>query len=1065
MLALSAWVSAQSIQREVVSTGGGSSVVSNYIVSFTIGEAVVGTYKPQNFIIVRGFQQGYDSVDYYHAATYAWASDNLSVTGTAVSTTNPDTKIEKTVGATYLVLEPATCERAGSGRYTSAGFNSRLFSVQEKDEAIAALGHRWDEGQVTTAATCVSAGVMTYTCGNDASHKRTEAIAIDASAHEWGPWTVKTYATETTTGVEERVCTRSSGHTETRVIPMLSHKHENNIHEVPAVAATCETAGNIKYYECTCGRKFSSAECTTEVSDVTVAALGHSWGEGVLNPAPTCTKAGIRTYTCQHDASHKKTESVAALGHSWDDGRPDPDHQPTCTEPGLRIYTCQHDASHVKTETIEAYGHRWPSVGDTTRHATCVIDGEVTFTCMRDRTHTYTEAIPAIGHSWDEGVETPATCTDSAYMTYTCRNDASHQYVEKTLAPLGHDWSDSTVTVVATCTTTGRMVVTCSRDASHKQTLTIPALGHDYVDEAVIAAATCTAAGRMQQVCLNDTAHKREVPLAIDPAAHLWGAWEPSGEGEERRVCEHNSSHVQTREVLPADHVHDLAFVAGEPATCLQSGTVSYYHCSLCGRDYADAGGSDEIRTYIAPATGHSWADGEVLVAATCETAGRMRQVCGNDNTHVREIMIAALGHSWDEGTVVTAATCEKAGEMLYTCRNNASHTNREVIPALGHDYDTVYVEATCETAGSETLICKRDASHTLVTVIPAIGHDWGAWDTTSYATQVSPGILKRECKNDRMHVETRTYEVAGEDGGTPLQGWTASIGTDGEVNLQEQEEGSSLQITIGGNGEPGTAEIVSPVISGQEGQYYDPDHLVPVTITFEARYTPSGEDSTMTISVLTGAGLENQAGNLQIVDAEGNPIVFESVVVDTGWQTYTLTGYIGPEGDTISLQFVTGTALGELEMGNISILIKDTPVATYFENTRDSGEQGGGEQGGGQGGEQGGQGGEQGGQGGEQGGQGGEEGGLHSGLADQATASEVRVYPNPATAQLFVELPRENATGVIKCFDNTGRLIMEKAFENTGKAELDVSGLPQGSYTLRIMIDETVTTKQVLKY
>lgn len=1068
LLAVSAISGAQNIQSDVIATGGGSASVNSsngtYLVSFTIGESVIGTFKPQNFIIVRGFQQGYNLKDYYHTPTYAWAANNSSVTATAVSTTNASNTVEETVNTTYVVMVPAACETEGSWRYTSGNFNSVLFSVQEKTVSVAALGHEYDysNGVVTTPATCTSKGVMTYTCTRNSSHTTTQEIAIDANAHDWGEWDI-TPATEQAEGSMTRTCRHNSAHKETITIPKLNHEH--HLSHVAAIAATCTEAGQKEYWLCSgCGNKYASDGTNPDlIADIVVPALGHSWNNGSVTTDPTCTETGVKTFSCTRTGcTQTRTEAVAELGHDWNETAVVTVNA-TCTTDGVKTHYCKRTGCDgFYNETWLAFGHDYPADGDTTRYATCTIDGEITFTCTRDRTHTYTEAIPAIGHAWDEGLETPATCTDSAYMTYTCLNDPAHKKIEKTDPPLGHDWSDSTITVVPTCTTSGRMVVTCSRNASHKQTLTIPALGHDFVDEALIAAATCSAPGSMLQVCLNDTVHKRTVDVAIDTAAHMWGDWVEIDGGKERRVCEHNAAHTQTRDVLPADHVHQPSLVEGVAATCLHSGTINYYHCQSCERDYVDEACTNEVRSYIAPALGHSWADGEVLLAATCEAAGRVRQVCQNDESHVREIMIAALGHRWDDGTEVIAATCETEGEMLYTCLNDVTHTNREAIEPLGHIYDTTRVEATCEVAGSETITCRRDASHTSTTVIPAIGHDWSEWDTTTYATAVSPGIEKRVCRNDGTHVETRTYEVAGENGTTPMQGWTSYIGTNGDVTVDEQQEGTCLHITIGSeNGEPGSAEFVSPVLSGLEGQYYDPDNLVPITITFEAMFVASGDDTTTTISVLTGAGLENQIGNLQIIDSNGKPVDFGSVTVGSQWDTYTLTGYIGPEGrDSISLQFLTGTTLGDLLVGNIDVQINGKEVASFFENTRESGGQGGE-----QGGEQGGQGGEQGGQGGEQGGQGGEQGGDPNAIDENVVASEIRVYPNPTTAKLYVELPADNASGVVKCFDNTGRMIMEKEFESTGKVELDVSSLPQGSYTLKIVIDETVTTKQVLKY
>ena len=51
---------------------------------------------------------------------------------------------------------------------------------ETKTEAIAALGHKWDDGKVTTEPTCTKAGVKTYTC---TVCKETKTDAVAALGH------------------------------------------------------------------------------------------------------------------------------------------------------------------------------------------------------------------------------------------------------------------------------------------------------------------------------------------------------------------------------------------------------------------------------------------------------------------------------------------------------------------------------------------------------------------------------------------------------------------------------------------------------------------------------------------------------------------------------------------------------------------------------------------------------------------------------------------------------------------------------------------------------------------
>ncbi len=79
----------------------------------------------------------------------------------------------------------------------------------------------------------------------------------------------------------------------------------------------------------------------------------HTWDEGKVTTEPTCTKAGVKTYTCTV-CKETKTEAIAALGHKWDDGKVTT--EPTCTKVGVKTYTCT-VCKETKTEAVAALGH------------------------------------------------------------------------------------------------------------------------------------------------------------------------------------------------------------------------------------------------------------------------------------------------------------------------------------------------------------------------------------------------------------------------------------------------------------------------------------------------------------------------------------------------------------------------------------------------------------------------------------------------------------------------------------------------------------------------------------
>lgn len=92
------------------------------------------------------------------------------------------------------VTKEATCET--DGERTIVKKCARCDETKTFTETIAATGHAWDDGVVTTVATCQTEGVKTYTCANDATHTKTETIAKDMNNHV-GPYTIENAETAT----------------------------------------------------------------------------------------------------------------------------------------------------------------------------------------------------------------------------------------------------------------------------------------------------------------------------------------------------------------------------------------------------------------------------------------------------------------------------------------------------------------------------------------------------------------------------------------------------------------------------------------------------------------------------------------------------------------------------------------------------------------------------------------------------------------------------------------------------------------------------------------------------
>ena len=163
-----------------------------------------------------------------------------------------------------------------------------------------------------TPADCTNNAVYYLSCAcgevstNDADTFTAANTALD---HDWGAWTQNSDEKTHT-----RICKRDTSHTETE-----------NCHGGTATCtqrATCTVCG--AEYGDALGHDFTTSwthddnehwkQCSR--CDKKDDVGPHTWNSGTITTAPTCTKAGEKTYSCTKcDAT--KIEPIPATGHSW----------------------------------------------------------------------------------------------------------------------------------------------------------------------------------------------------------------------------------------------------------------------------------------------------------------------------------------------------------------------------------------------------------------------------------------------------------------------------------------------------------------------------------------------------------------------------------------------------------------------------------------------------------------------------------------------------------------------------------------------------------------------------
>ena len=204
--------------------------------------------------------------------------------------------------------------------------------------------------EVTTAATCTSAGIMTYTCSCGDTYTET----ISALGHDYVEHAAQA-ATCTAVGWNAyQTCSRCD-YTTYQEIAALGH----NIVADAAVAATCTESGLTAGEHC--------SRCDYTVAQEVVPALGHDMVTDAA-VAATCTEAGLTAGEhCSRCDYTVAQEVVPALGHSYQSVVT----APTCTESGFTAYTCSVCGDSYTGDTVPALGHDYiyTDSGNGTTHA------------------------------------------------------------------------------------------------------------------------------------------------------------------------------------------------------------------------------------------------------------------------------------------------------------------------------------------------------------------------------------------------------------------------------------------------------------------------------------------------------------------------------------------------------------------------------------------------------------------------------------------------------------------------------------------------------------------------
>lgn len=438
----------------------------------------------------------------------------------------------------------ATCKAEG---YTGDTYCTDCETKVSSGQAIPKTDHTWDNGKVTTEATCEHTGVRTYICSVCGETKEEETPKTD---HTYDDGTVTKKPTCIETGIKTYTCTVCQK-TKTEEIPATGHQH---IEIRNKKEATCTETGYTGDTYCKdCGTKLSSGEviskkahdyevkdrqeptCTTDGYVLSVCkvcrdekqeilpATGHQHTEIRNKKEATCKDKGYTGDVYCKDCGEKLSDGktiAKTTEHTWDGGKVT--KAATCTEKGVKTYTCT-VCGATKTEEIAATGHQHTEVRNKVE-ATCTKDGysgDVYCTDCGTKLSSGTE-IARKAHEYEERERNEANCKRNGYILFVCKvcGDEKREVLPKT----DHQHTEIRNKVEATCTDEGYTGDTYCTDCGEKLSdgKKIPATGHIHIGYLGKKEATCENDGYTGDAYCKDCGITLEIGKNIPALGHTW---------------------------------------------------------------------------------------------------------------------------------------------------------------------------------------------------------------------------------------------------------------------------------------------------------------------------------------------------------------------------------------------------------------------------------------------------------------------------------------------------------------------------------------------------------------
>lgn len=502
-----------------------------------------------------------------------------------------------------VVTKQPTCTEAGTKTYTCTSCG------KTKTTEIAATGHQHTEIRNKKEATCKAEGYTGDTYCTDCETKVSSGQAIPKTDHTWDNGKVTTEATCEHTGVRTYICS-VCGETKEEETPKTDHTYDDG---TVTKKPTCIETG-IKTYTCTVCQKTKTEE---------IAATGHQHTEIRNKKEATCTETGYTGDTYCKDCGTKLSsgEVISKKAHDYEVK----DRQkPTCTTDGYVLSVCK-ACGDEKQEVLPATGHQHTEIRNK-KEATCKAEGYTGDMYCKDCGEKLSDGktiAKTTEHTWDGGkVTKAATCTEKGVKTYTCTVCGATKTEE--IAATGHQHTEVRNKVEATCTKEGYSGDVYCTDCGTKLSsgTEIARKAHEY-EERERNEANCKRNGYILFVCKVCGDEKREVlPKTDHQHTEIRNKEEATcteGGYTGDTYCTDCGEKLSSGKETPATgHIH-IGYLGKKEATCENDGYTGDAYCKDCGITL-------KIGKNI-PALGHTW-EKKSVISPTYTKKGTITYIC-----------------------------------------------------------------------------------------------------------------------------------------------------------------------------------------------------------------------------------------------------------------------------------------------------------------------------------------------------------------------------------------------------------------------------------------------------